>query len=66
MVRTGVPEAKGISCLLAPAGTPGLNPAAPERKMGMRSSHTASIVLDGARVPPTGCWVKRARASGSP
>ena len=51
MVRTGVPGAKGISCLLAPADTAGLSPMAPERKMGMRSSHTASIVLDGARVP---------------
>ena len=51
MVRTGAPGPKGISCLLAPADTPGLDPAAPERKMGMRSSHTASIVLDGARVP---------------
>ena len=51
MVRTGVDGPKGISCLLAPADTPGLTPMAPERKMGMRSSHTASIVLDGARVP---------------
>jgi hypothetical protein len=50
MVRTGGPGAKGISCLLAPAGTPGLSAAAPERKMGMRSSTTASVVLDGARV----------------
>jgi alkylation response protein AidB-like acyl-CoA dehydrogenase len=51
MVRTGGPGPKGISCLLVPAGTPGLQPAAPERKMGMRSSTTASMVLDGARVP---------------
>ena len=51
MVRTGDSGAKGISCLLAPADTEGLSALAPERKMGMRSSHTASIVLDGARVP---------------
>jgi alkylation response protein AidB-like acyl-CoA dehydrogenase len=51
MVRTGVEGAKGISCLLAPAATPGLLPQAPERKMGMRSSPTASIVLEQARVP---------------
>ncbi|MFP5219362.1 MAG: acyl-CoA dehydrogenase family protein [Actinomycetes bacterium] len=51
MVRTGGPGAKGVSCLLAPADTPGLSAAAPERKMGMRSSPTASIVLDQARVP---------------
>jgi alkylation response protein AidB-like acyl-CoA dehydrogenase len=51
MVRTGGEGAKGISCLLADKDTPGLNPQAPERKMGMRSSHTATIQLDGARVP---------------
>jgi alkylation response protein AidB-like acyl-CoA dehydrogenase len=51
MVRTGGDGAKGISCLLAGADTPGLLPQAPERKMGMRSSPTASIVLDQARVP---------------
>ncbi|HWH30931.1 MAG TPA: acyl-CoA dehydrogenase family protein [Mycobacteriales bacterium] len=51
MVRTGGPGAKGVSCLLAPADTPGLSAAAPEKKMGMRSSPTASVVLDAARVP---------------
>ena len=51
MVRTGAPGPKGISCLLAPADTPGLQAHKPERKMGMRSSHTATIQLDGARVP---------------
>ena len=51
MVRTGEAGPKGISCLLAPASTPGLHPQPPERKMGMRSSDTATIVLDGARVP---------------
>ena len=51
MVRTGEAGAKGISCLLAPASTPGLHPQAPERKMGMRASTTATIQLDGARVP---------------
>ena len=51
MVRTGDDSAGGISCLLADAATPGLLPQPPEKKMGMRSSHTATIVLDGARVP---------------
>jgi len=51
MVRTGAPGAKGISCLLAEADTAGLTPQPPERKMGMRSSHTATIRLDGARIP---------------
>ena len=51
MVRTGGAGAKGVSCLLAPASTPGLSAAPPEKKMGMRSSTTASIVLEQARVP---------------
>ncbi len=51
MVRTGGPGAKGVSCLLAESTTPGLEPQPPERKMGMRSSPTATIRLDGARVP---------------
>lgn len=51
MVRTGEAGAKGISCLLAESSTPGLQPQAPEKKMGMRSSTTATIQLDAARVP---------------
>ena len=51
MVRTGEPGPPGISCLLADAETPGLLPQPPEKKMGMRSSHTATIVLEDARVP---------------
>ena len=51
MVRTGGAGAKGISCLLADASTPGLLPQAPERKMGMRSSTTATVLLEQARVP---------------
>jgi alkylation response protein AidB-like acyl-CoA dehydrogenase len=41
---------RGISLLLVDASTPGLLPQPPERKMGLRSSPTAQIVLDGARV----------------
>ncbi|AGL17424.1 acyl-CoA dehydrogenase family protein [Actinoplanes sp. N902-109] len=48
--RTGGPGAKGISCVLADAGTPGLLPQAPERLMGLRSSPPAQIVFDDARV----------------
>jgi alkylation response protein AidB-like acyl-CoA dehydrogenase len=51
MVRTGGEGPSGISCLLADKDTPGLHPQPPERKMGMRSSHTATIVLEDARVP---------------
>ncbi|MCU0262615.1 MAG: acyl-CoA dehydrogenase family protein [Candidatus Nanopelagicales bacterium] len=51
MVRTGGPGATGISCLVAPADTPGMSFATPEHKMGMMSSPTAQVLLDGARVP---------------
>ncbi|MDQ6874384.1 MAG: acyl-CoA dehydrogenase family protein [Actinomycetota bacterium] len=51
MVRTSADGARGISTLLAPADTPGLQPQAPERKMGLSSSPTAQVVLDDARIP---------------
>ena len=51
MVRTGEPGAKGISCLVTPAATPGMSFATPEHKMGMMSSPTAQVILDGALVP---------------
>jgi len=48
----GAPDrARGISCLHVPAQTPGVSAAAPERKMGMRSSVTAQMIFNGARVP---------------
>lgn len=49
--RTGEHRTRGISTLLVPADTPGLVPQPPERKMGLRASPTAQVVLDGARVP---------------
>jgi alkylation response protein AidB-like acyl-CoA dehydrogenase len=49
--RTGGPGPKGISCLLAPAGTPGIVPQPAERTMALRASPVAQIVFDGARVP---------------
>jgi alkylation response protein AidB-like acyl-CoA dehydrogenase len=49
--RTGGPGPRGISCLLADAGTPGLLPQAPEKLMGLRSSAPAQIVLEDARIP---------------
>ncbi|HVQ90109.1 MAG TPA: acyl-CoA dehydrogenase family protein [Mycobacteriales bacterium] len=51
MARTSDDGARGISCLLTPADTAGLSSQPPERKMGMASSPTAGLVLDGARVP---------------
>ena len=51
MVRTSDDGAKGISALLAEAGTPGLGFGKPENKMGMRGSVTAQVLLDGVRIP---------------
>jgi alkylation response protein AidB-like acyl-CoA dehydrogenase len=51
LVRTSDDGPHGISCLLADAATPGLNPQPPERKMGLSASPTAQLVLDGARIP---------------
>jgi len=51
MVRTSDDGARGISTLLAEAATPGLSAAKPENKMGMRSSTTAQVLLEDARVP---------------
>jgi alkylation response protein AidB-like acyl-CoA dehydrogenase len=51
MVRTGGVGARGISCLVTPAATAGMSFSTPEHKMGMMSSPTAQVVLDGAQVP---------------
>lgn len=48
MVRTSDDGPRGISCLLADAGTLGLSSAPPERKMGYRSSPTAQVLFEGA------------------
>jgi alkylation response protein AidB-like acyl-CoA dehydrogenase len=49
--RTGGPGAKGISCLLADARTPGIAPQTPERTMALRASPVAQIAFDNVRVP---------------
>jgi alkylation response protein AidB-like acyl-CoA dehydrogenase len=52
MVRTDENAGShGITCLLVPADTDGVSAAAPERKMGLQTSPTAQVHLDGARVP---------------
>jgi alkylation response protein AidB-like acyl-CoA dehydrogenase len=43
-------RARGISCFHVPALTPGVSAGPPEHKMGMRSSVTAQMRFDGARV----------------
>ncbi len=50
MARTSDAQ-HGISCFLVPADTDGLSADAPERKMGLTGSATATMRLDGVRVP---------------
>jgi alkylation response protein AidB-like acyl-CoA dehydrogenase len=47
----GPDRSKGISCFHVPASTVGVHAAPPEHKMGMRSSATAQMRFDAARVP---------------
>jgi len=51
MVRTSDDGSRGISCLLADAVTPGLQPGPLEHKMGLTGSPTAQLRLDAARIP---------------
>jgi hypothetical protein len=53
MARTsGEPgDRRGISCFLVPGDAPGLTADAPERKMGLTGSATATMRFDGVRVP---------------
>ncbi|MFC4062185.1 acyl-CoA dehydrogenase family protein [Planomonospora corallina] len=52
MARTSADGARGISCFHVPASTPGVSFGAPEKKMGMRSSPTAQVRFDRARLAP--------------
>lgn len=51
MARTSDDGGKGISCFLVPADAEGLTADVPEQKMGLMSSTTATMLLDGVRVP---------------
>ncbi len=51
MARTSDDGARGISCFLVPADTPGLAFGTRERKMGMRASPTAQVIFDDVFVP---------------
>ncbi len=50
MARTS-DDRNGISCFLVPADAPGLSADPPERKMGLTGSATATMRLDGVRIP---------------
>jgi acyl-CoA dehydrogenase len=43
--------ARGQASFVVPPGTPGLTQGKKERKMGIRASHTAEVLLDDVRIP---------------
>jgi acyl-CoA dehydrogenase len=43
--------ARGHASFVVPPGTPGLRQGKKEKKMGIRASHTAEVLLDDVRVP---------------
>src|SRR5918912_935412 len=51
MVRTGGDRPSGVSTLIVPGDTPGIQLGANERKMGWNAQPTRAVVFDGARVP---------------
>lgn len=51
MLRTGDDGARGISCLVAERGTPGLSFGKPERKLGWNSQPTAQVIFEDCLVP---------------
>jgi alkylation response protein AidB-like acyl-CoA dehydrogenase len=48
--RTSEERSRGISCFLVPGDADGLNPQAPEHKMGLTGSNTATLDYDGVQV----------------
>lgn len=50
MARTSDTGARGISCFLVPADTPGLSFAPPEQKMGFTASPTTQVFLDDVEI----------------
>ena len=51
VVFARVPEDGGTAAFVVEGGTPGLTMGRKERKLGMRASHTAEVVLEDCRVP---------------
>ncbi|MBS1862013.1 MAG: acyl-CoA dehydrogenase family protein [Actinobacteria bacterium] len=48
--RTSEERSRGISCFLVPGNAPGLSTQAPERKMGLAGSTTATLDYEGVRL----------------
>jgi len=49
--RTGGKGTGGISAFLVEGANPGLKPGKPEDKMGLRASHTVSVLFEDCEVP---------------
>jgi hypothetical protein len=53
-VRTDTPEdrrgGRGLSVFLVPGDAPGVEPGAPEDKMGLRASHTTTVAMNDVRL----------------
>jgi alkylation response protein AidB-like acyl-CoA dehydrogenase len=50
--RTSDDRSRGVSCFLVPGDAPGLSTQAPERKMGLTGSTTATLDYDGVALDP--------------
>jgi alkylation response protein AidB-like acyl-CoA dehydrogenase len=50
--RTSEDRSRGVSCFLVPGDAPGLGTQAPERKMGLTGSTTATLDYDGVALEP--------------
>jgi alkylation response protein AidB-like acyl-CoA dehydrogenase len=49
--RTGGEGARGLTCFLVPADSPGFSASQIKGKLGLRAQDTGELVLDGVRVP---------------
>lgn len=51
IVFARIPQESSSGCFIVEKGTPGLEMGRKERKLGLRASHTAEVVLDSCHVP---------------
>jgi len=51
--RTGGKGAGGVSCFLVELGTPGMTIGRQEDKLGLRASHTVSVLFEDCEIPET-------------
>jgi alkylation response protein AidB-like acyl-CoA dehydrogenase len=62
--REGAHGSDGLSAFVADAGTPGLIPGTPERKLGLTSSDTTPLAFDGLRLDGDRLLGRRGAAFG--